>query len=371
MFYDEFVEGNIQIVDASPEAFTEFLQIFYLDKVTLTGDNVAMVMDLANKYDVPQCMAACNKFLKDAIRPDNTPWVYEMAVRYCCKDLITHCKAKIQIDPKSLFDTPSFKKCGYNTLMYILSLNLNCDELTVFNACMDWAKNKCERENIVGNNENYKKELGNCFYLIRFPAMTNKEFCSVLENHTSFFDIDTLADICMHITLERPLKVAKQFNGENRQKVITLMRYHIDSDACVHTIHEQEIMKFSTNKLIILKGIVINEKIHALITVQLLGNMKILNNEDESVLDELFFISQVNSNYYNFLKPIVIHPQQEHKIQIRFGKNGFIPVQVQQYDETIKLNEDIEFKFRSSADETYDCVRLGIISGVRFEYVKY
>lgn len=375
MFYDEneyeFL-GNIQITDASPEEFTEFLQIFYLDKVTLTGNNVAKVMDLADTYDVPQCTAVCIQFLKEILCSDNMLWIYEMSERYDCKDLKSYCADKIQIDPKSIFDTPSFKECERNLLMFILSINLNCDELTVFNACMDWAKYACERENIVQSTENYKKVLGNCFHLIRFPAMTNKELCTVLQSDIGFFDMETLADIFMHINLDQPLKVATQFNGECRQKELNLIRYHSDSKACNHTIQEQEVIKFSTNKRIMLKGIIINETIHDLISCILVGNIKILNDDvsaDDLLLEQSIRVTHKNDNYYNFIKPIIIHPHQRHMIKITFKKNVHkaFPVQVKQYDEIVLLNEGIEFKFEASLDESYDFVHYGLISGFRFD----
>lgn len=373
MFFGNLKEtGDIKIIDVSPEAFTEFLQFFYLEKVNLSGDNIEQIMYLADKYDVTQCKAVHGAVLKNSLFPDNFLWIYEMARKYNHDDLKAYCEERMQIDPKSIFDTPSFKQCGYNQLMRVLSVNLNCDELTVFNACMDWAKNKCKRENIVGNTGNYKKVLGDCFHLIRFPAMTNKEFCSVLQDHADFFDKDMLADIYTHITLARPLKVATQFISDRRQNDLTLIRYRKDSSTCNHTIQQKEVMTFSTEQRIVLNGIIINESIHSLILLELFGNMKIFNlntSTDELLLDQPVQFSNLKSNYYNFLKPIVINPQQKHEIQIIFDtilEGQTFSVTVLEYDPIVELKEGIQFQFLSKDSENYDSVRFGLISGLNF-----
>lgn len=377
MFFGPLKEtGDIKIVDTLPKAFTEFLQFFYLNKVKLTSDNIQEVMELADKYDVPQCMAACSKFLKNIAMPENMCLVYQMALLYSNTDLIEYCEEKIQIDPKSIFDTSSFKNCDRVILKCILAINLHCDELTVFNACMDWAKNTCERDNIVGNAGNYKKVLGDCFQLIRFPSMTNQEFCSVLKNHKSFFDIDEMTDIFMHITLKQPLQVATEFSEDCRQNELICTRVpnqiSVFNHTRDHTIHQAEVMKFSTNQRIVLKGVVINDRIHTLIRTELLGNMKIFNRElskDDLLLDQPIVLSSGNSNCYNFLKPIIVEPQQKHEIQILFqtflGVVVF-PVQVIQYGETVNVSKIIEFKFEKSPNASYDCSQSGLMSGLCF-----
>lgn len=53
MFYGELAEsGDIRVADASAEAFTEFLQLFYKSEVKVTTENIAEVMRLIYKYDV-------------------------------------------------------------------------------------------------------------------------------------------------------------------------------------------------------------------------------------------------------------------------------------------------------------------------------
>lgn len=373
MFFGALKEtGDIKIVDTSPEAFTEFLQFFYLNEIKLTGDNIKEVMELADKYDVPQCMDCCNRFLKNIAVPENMCTIYQMALLYDNCYLIDFCEEKIQIDPKSIFDTSSFKNCDRVVLKCILAMNLLCDELTVFNACVDWAKNACDRSNIVGSSENYKKVLGDCFQLIRFPSMTNQEFCTVLQNHKNFFNVNSLTDIFMHITLRQPLQVATEFSGDCRRNELTLTREPNAIKISIHKIEQLEVMKFSTNQRIVLKGILVNKRIHTLIGRELLGNIKVFNLElsmEETLLDQPVKLSKANSNYYNFLKPIIIQPKQKHEVQILFQetvKPIVFPVQILKYDDTVIVEKSIEFQFESSPNASYDCVEYGLMSGLCF-----
>lgn len=365
--------GNITITNASPEAFTKFLQFFYLNKVKLSGDKIEEVMDLAHQYDVIQCMTACSQFLKETLSDDNCCWVYELVLMYDIKDVMALCEEKIRIDPRSIFDKPSFKKCNSVVLECILEFDLQCDELAIFNACMEWAKCECVRRNIDGSNaKNYKKVLGDSFQLIRFPSMTNEEFCSVLQNYTCFFDVHTLADIYLHITLKRPLEVATKFNANRRQNEFTVMRDYKNTIVHNHTIHTQEVMKFSTNQRILLKGIIINERIHSLIKSELVGNLQIHSYEfsdAELLLDQMVKLLAVNSNHYAFHKPIIIQPKYKYEIEILFdakSEAGFFPVEVVHYREKVKFRKTIEFQFEQSTKTKYDCVQYGIISGLRF-----
>ncbi len=64
MFYGHLKEpGDITIVDATHDAFLEFLQFFYCDKFELSTDNICEVLTLADKYDVAGLVNLCVQFL--------------------------------------------------------------------------------------------------------------------------------------------------------------------------------------------------------------------------------------------------------------------------------------------------------------------
>lgn len=64
MFFGSMPEkGDVKMVDVSADAFKEFLQFFYFNKVPLTIQNIGHVMYLGDKYDVAECMKLCETFL--------------------------------------------------------------------------------------------------------------------------------------------------------------------------------------------------------------------------------------------------------------------------------------------------------------------
>lgn len=57
MFYGPMKEKDVvQITDANASAFKEFLQLFYLDEVEMSMENIETVIRLADKYDVYDCL---------------------------------------------------------------------------------------------------------------------------------------------------------------------------------------------------------------------------------------------------------------------------------------------------------------------------
>lgn len=75
---------------------------------------------------------------------------------------------------------------------------LRCNEIEIFEACVAWAKSSCQMNGLDENNsDNLKKELDDCFYLIRFGAMSMKEIGVILTNELNedLLSKQELADI--------------------------------------------------------------------------------------------------------------------------------------------------------------------------------
>lgn len=435
MFFGASIQtGNIRIIGASADAFIEFLQFFYLTEVRLTVKHLVEVMNLANKYDVPICMSACANFLKqfmvDGTHNSYTLWAYELALFHAQNDLIAQCEGRIQSNPKSIFESSSFKSCQHVILKRILLLNLRCNELLVFNACMDWAKQACERANVIPDTYNCKTMLGDCFQLIRFPTMSHGEFSTALKNHRGLFDIDTLTDIVVHIGSEPsplPLQVSTQFNTSRRWKILTCTRGsapddekdqmqpiqmqqnpmqrnpmlgrligqmngmnqmmqhggmmhqgsgQYDYDTPQQAIQQQEVMKFSTNKRIVLEGISMIDIIHRSISIPLNGTLKVFelhsSTKNDLVLSQPINMANTFDSYYALDRPIVIEPNLKYEIQILLqdrlqDQRMFLPFPLtfKKYDNSVSL-DGIDFQFDKSLNAKYDCVHYGLMSSFRF-----
>lgn len=75
-----FVIGRcVKMFDTNADPFKEFLQFFYLQKVTLTSKQIEEVMLLTHKYKMPDCVDTCITFLMDQIDTDNLFRIYKLA----------------------------------------------------------------------------------------------------------------------------------------------------------------------------------------------------------------------------------------------------------------------------------------------------
>lgn len=120
MFYGDLREGvDVIISDCSIDGFTEFLQYFYLDEVTLTSDNIFEIIQMAHKYDLPGCVSMCIDFLIEYLNNETVFLTLHIAFVYDNKELITYCERMICNDPKSVFSAEAFVYCSKMVLKRI------------------------------------------------------------------------------------------------------------------------------------------------------------------------------------------------------------------------------------------------------------
>lgn len=109
MFNGELKEGNdVEIVDASPDAFKEFLQLFYGHRVKLTMDHIAEVLKLIDKYDVVDCYPICIDFLTHNLTVDNVLWALYLAIKYRITALKEFCQRMIRDNYSIIFKSFKF-----------------------------------------------------------------------------------------------------------------------------------------------------------------------------------------------------------------------------------------------------------------------
>lgn len=109
MFYGPLAEKeNVKITDASIAGFKEFLQFFYMANVTLTMENIQIVIYLVKKYGIGRCMKKCIKFLKNNITLNNICLVYPIAIFFDLDDLKQFCERIICADAKQVIKSDNF-----------------------------------------------------------------------------------------------------------------------------------------------------------------------------------------------------------------------------------------------------------------------
>lgn len=208
--------GNIiNVCDTTAEVFKEFLQFFYLSTVQLTAKNFFSVMQLVAKYGIEDCVLnACSELCEITITLDNICWGYELAILFEHLELQQFCQQFISENAQKIFQSNSFLHCESNVLHNIVELDaLQCDELTVFDGCLAWARNACHRERIDDTNmQNLRHQLGDIFYEIRFGYMKVEEFYKRYCLYKGLFSLDEFEDIISMIALK----------GEHQSKIFNI-----------------------------------------------------------------------------------------------------------------------------------------------------
>lgn len=223
MFYGPMAEvGEVLLPETSPEAFKDFLQFCYLDEVNLNLEHIVEIMDLTNKYCMPECLVVCGSFWARHLTFDDICWAYHWAIFFGEKEFKEFCERKISAYPQLVFESSSFLRCDHIVLDHILRLDsLLCDESMVLGACLDWARHACERDGLDSKYiQNLRQYLKNSLYKIRFGSMTVKEFREHMDaNDGLFTDVKEYEDIIRLLSGSTDLKTGK-FNPNPRSSYV-------------------------------------------------------------------------------------------------------------------------------------------------------
>lgn len=179
-------DNNLVIEDADFEVFNAFIHCLYGEQIDIDQDNVEALLRLSNKYAVNDLVSSCSVFMvqqlsiKNVFNYLNVANTYNLAaLQHCCAKLISEKTGDI-------LELPEFLNYNKNELTIIVRLEkISCTEVKIFDNCMKWAKQRCCEKKLDESGENIRKELGNCFSLIRFKEMGNDEFverCKVYNN---------------------------------------------------------------------------------------------------------------------------------------------------------------------------------------------
>lgn len=225
MFYGPLAEpGDIHLPDTSPAAFKDFLQFCYLDEVNLDLEHIVEIMDLTNKYCMPECLVVCGKFWAKHLTFDDICWAYHWAIFFGEAEFREFCERKISAYPQLVFESSSFLRCEFIVLKHILEIDsLLCDESIVLGACLNWARFACKRDGLNPKSiENLRVYLKDALYKIRYGSMTFREFREHMDANDGLFDdIKEYEDIIRLLSGSMDLKTGR-FNPNPRSSNIFL-----------------------------------------------------------------------------------------------------------------------------------------------------
>ncbi|XP_055317520.1 uncharacterized protein LOC129576431 [Sitodiplosis mosellana] len=179
-------KDEVKIVDASVEAFKEFLQFFYLPRVKITTDHITEVIYLGNKYNLTNCLRVCEQFIMNSVDEDNVCWAYEHGIFFDQAALIKFCEIFIGINTKAVLESEDFLECNSSVISHILKLDmLSCSEGEIFKACMNWIKATARVDQLT--QAVVQIQCGELFGDIHFKSMTSQELAMLIPSHAGLF----------------------------------------------------------------------------------------------------------------------------------------------------------------------------------------
>ncbi|XP_055314004.1 uncharacterized protein LOC129575101 [Sitodiplosis mosellana] len=379
MFYGDLPEGeDVIISDCSFDAFTEFLQYFYLNEVTLTSDNVFEVIQMAHKYDLEDCVRICIDFLTEYMSFETVYLTLHIAALYEITELINICERMICDDAKSAFAAEAFPYCSYMVLKRILSMpGIDCSEADLLDAAMLWAKQACFTESDeTPTIERCKAKLGDCFNLIRFDTMTSAEFSTCLFRYPGMFKTQDLEHRIISITTNgilnnSTLRTKHHFNDEG---FIVCSRVAARR-SFIHVLNVKQVVRFSVSSNIILHGIQIAKPTHVpdfpyRNRVPRMGHLLRVGRENmiQNSRAQALEIDLNQENRIMFRQPIPIDAGQIYKIILKFNWPNLVHFSaIELKEDPINIGRSIQFTFKQDEKCDYDNVTRGLITDLWFK----
>ena len=204
MFYGGLAEtkDSVEISDCEYESLLELFRFIYSDEANLNPNNVMQVLYLAKKYMLPSLVDKCKAYLQENLDASNVFHVLPDAQKYEEHNLLDHCWKVIENETEEAVKSDGFVTINRSVLEELVERDsLNIREVELFKAIDCWAGKECEKQDLAAEGSVKRRILGERIVKgIRFPAMEQKEFASVVLN-------------CGILTQKECFNVMKYFNS--------------------------------------------------------------------------------------------------------------------------------------------------------------
>lgn len=364
MFYGPMSEvSDVKLPETNPEAFKDFLQFCYLDEVDLSLEHIVEIMDLTNKYCMPECLAVCGNFWAKHLTFDDICWAYHWAIFYEEKEFIQFCERKISAYPQLVFESSGFKTCEHIVLDHILELDsLLCDETVVLEACLDWARHACMLHDLNPRDmNNLRVYLKDSLYKIRYGSMTATEFREHMDTYDGFFtDVKEYEDVIRLLSGSKNLKTGR-FNPNPRST--NIFQWDENRVYKCKLLNNNNSSMFSSNKPMLLGGFYCapiseatnwrNTQVNMTITEEpkAIGTEK---TTPKIILSKQIKLDAKEETYVEFTEtghPIIIRPEFKYRINFKPISSGELPFYNIYRSREIKLDDETIMQFPQEGND--------------------
>lgn len=191
-------KSTINLPDVvSGDSYKKFLQFFYKNAVEMNEKNVYEILYLAKEYEIDDLIDGCLSYMMENITVDTVVASLFCASIFQLDALRVECTRFISENTGQVLQSQAFLRCKPKQLKEILAIELiSCSEVDVFDACMEWAKQQCDKNDIDSSNlANLRKQLDDSFHLIRFTEIDRDAFNERRNIFKKLFSTDELLDI--------------------------------------------------------------------------------------------------------------------------------------------------------------------------------
>ncbi|XP_035795511.1 BTB/POZ domain-containing protein 2-like isoform X1 [Anopheles albimanus] len=209
MFYGGLAEHkqDIKVPDVEPGAFLTMLKYLYCDEIQLEADNVLATLYVAKKYIVPHLARACVNYLETSLTAKNACLLLSQSRLFEEPELMQRCWEVIDAQAEMAIKSEGFVDIDLKTFETILAREtLNCKEIHLFEAALNWAHAACTKMDIEPTSSNKRQLLGQALYLIRIPTMTLEEFANRVAQLGILTNQETI-DIFLNFTARHKPKL--------------------------------------------------------------------------------------------------------------------------------------------------------------------
>ncbi|XP_055356241.1 BTB/POZ domain-containing protein 6-like [Paramacrobiotus metropolitanus] len=215
----EKCDGPVDIPDILPEAFDNMLRYIYADEVNVTAKDAYPTLKCADKYDLPELADSSLICIIDDLGAENRDANHylqhlENALTWAVgiEGVVENCLHFVDVHCAEIFQSERFTELQPKTLQMILERDtLFVEENSVYMAVNRWVSAFCTRSNLEPTPKNRRLVLGDMFFLIRFPLMTDTQLADGPLNDLLLLPQD-LTEIYFykHATTKRPLSFPTQ-----------------------------------------------------------------------------------------------------------------------------------------------------------------
>ena len=200
--------------------FSSEHRYIYCDDICLDSDNVVSTFYAAKKYILPHLAGACVNFLRQTLNPENACILLsQMRLFEEEKQFIDECLHVIDVCADLALNSPMFLHIDEETLKLILRREtLNTKELHIFEACLRWAGQECERKNLEPTPANKRKVLDRIIHLVRIATMSLDDFANG-PAQSGVLSPEETASLFIHYTAKKQPanKLIEKFNFRKRR----------------------------------------------------------------------------------------------------------------------------------------------------------